>query len=397
MKVVELGKYFPPNQFGGIEMATESFARALATDHDVTVICHNNKPVYDEETRDGYKLIRCATEFLRYSQPVSLRMGRILRRADPDLILLHAPNFWGALMVELYCPRVPVVIIHHADVQGRVLLKSILRPLYRRVVRRARLVIVASKRNVGQSVDLPKGLDQICELPLGVDETAYDLSLSDRAKIEASKKALFGDSIVVGFVGRFAWYKGLSVLLKAVRPLTEIRLLLVGDGTLRGQLEKEAEGLGIANRIRFVGQVSEAEKVKYFHMMDMFVLPSTHTTEAFGIVQIEAQLCSRPVIRTDLPTGVRDITIHGVTGLAVKAGDVSSLSEAIAHLSRDRALREQLGRRGRERAVAHFSRRKFAMGLNAAVNTIFECDIGRPLRVEPAWLPELEKSPADVG
>jgi glycosyltransferase involved in cell wall biosynthesis len=398
VKIVELGKFFPPNQFGGIEMATESFARALAAQHEVTVICHNNKPVYDEETRDGFKLIRCATEFLRFSQPVSLWMGRILRRTKPDLILLHAPNFWGALMVELYCPRVPVVVIHHADVQGRVLLNSILRPLYRRIVRRARLVIVASKRNVGQSVDLPKELGRVCELPLGVDETAYELSLRERLQIEVRKKELFGDSIVVGFLGRFAWYKGLSILLKAVSPLADIRLLLVGDGSLRGQLKKEAEGLGMADRVRFVGHVSEAEKVKYFHMMDIFVLPSTHITEAFGIVQIEAQFCGRPVIRTDLPTGVRDITIHGVTGLAVPAGDVRSLSEAIAHLSRDRALREQLGRRGRERAVAHFSRRKFAVGLNAAVNSIFECDIDMTApRVDPPWLPEPKKWRADVG
>jgi glycosyltransferase involved in cell wall biosynthesis len=398
VKIVELGKFFPPNQFGGIEMVAELFARALAEHHDVTVICHNNRPVYDEEVRDGFKLIRCATEFFGYSQPVSLRMGRILRRTNPDLILLHAPNFWAALMVELYCPRVPVVVIHHADVQGRRLLKSILRPLYRRIVRRSRLVIVASKRNVGQSVDLPKPPGRVCELPFGVDETAYELNLAERAQIVASKKELFGDSIVVGFVGRFAWYKGLSVLLKAVRPLPEIRLLLVGDGSLRAQLTREAEGLGIADRIRFVGHVSEAEKVKYLHMMDMFVLPSTHVTEAFGIVQIEAQFCGRPVIRTDLPTGVRDITIHGVTGLAVPAGDVRSLSDAIAQLSRDSALREQFGRRGRERAVSHFSRRKFAMGLNAEVNDIFECDRGRAAaRAETAWLPAPKKTRADVG
>ena len=398
MKIVELGKFFPPNQFGGIEMATESFARALAAHHEVTVICHNKDRVHDEETRDGFRLIRCGTEFVRYSQPVSLRMGRVLRDAKPDLILLHAPNFWGALIVELYCPNVPVVVIHHADVQGRVILRNLLRPLYRRIVRRSRLVIVASKRNVGRSVDLPKRLERVCELPLGVDETAYELSSAERAQVEASKKELFGDRVVVGFVGRFAWYKGLSVLLKAIRPLPEIRLLLVGDGSLRDQLEREARELGVADRIRFVGHVTEAEKIKYFHMMDIFVLPSTHVTEAFGIVQIEAQFCGRPVIRTDLPTGVRDITIHGVTGLAVPAGDVDSLSDAIANLSRDRALREQFGRRGRERAFSHFSLGKFATGLNAAVNTALQSDRDLPeLPAGPTWLPKPEKRHAELS
>jgi glycosyltransferase involved in cell wall biosynthesis len=376
VKIVELGKFFPPYHFGGIEVVTELSALALAAHHDVTVICHNNRPICEEETRDGFRLIRCATEFSRYSQPVSLSMGRILRTSKPDLIHFHAPNFWAALMLEVYCPRVPVIVTHHADVQGRDFLKRLLLPLYRRVVRRARLVMVASERNVDQSVDLPKGLERVYELPSAVDERAYELSPTDHSQVEARKKRLFGDCIVVGFVGRLAWYKGLSVLLKAMSSLPELRLLLVGDGALRSQLQREAEGLGIADRILFAGSVSNAEKIKYFHMMDIFVLPSTHVTEAFGIVQIEAQLCGRPVIRTDLPTGVRDITIDGATGLVVPAGDVASLSDAIARLGRDRSLREQLGRRGRERAMSHFSRRTFAMRLNEAVNSVFECDTG---------------------
>src|SRR5215470_391596 len=183
VKVVQLGKFFPPHQFGGIEMVTELSARALAPHHEVTVICHNHKPVNEEETHEGFRVIRCATEFSRYSQPVSLGMGRILRRIDPDLIHFHAPNYWAALMVELYCPGVPVIVTHHADVQGRLILRNVLRPLYRRVVRRSRLVMVASRQNVGQSVDLPKGFDRICELPLGVDESPYEIDRSVREQI----------------------------------------------------------------------------------------------------------------------------------------------------------------------------------------------------------------------
>src|SRR5262249_25506354 len=106
--------------------------------------------------------------------------------------------------------------------------------------------------------------------------------------------------------------------------------------------------------------------------------------------------------RTDLPTGIRDITIDGVTGLAVAAGDEQSLSNAIARMARDRGLREELGRRGRERAAAHFSQRKFAARLNGAINTIFGRDSGSaPRRAEPMWLSETKSVRAslrvDVG
>jgi glycosyltransferase involved in cell wall biosynthesis len=397
VKIVELGKFFPPNHFGGIEMVTELSALALAAHHDVTVICHNNKSESVEETRDGFRLIRCATEFSRYSQPVSLTMGRILKRSRPDLIHFHAPNFWAALMVELYCPHVPVIVTHHADVQGRVILRNILRPLYHRIARRSRLVMASSERIVRHSTDLPKGLDRVIALPSGVDETAFELDPQAKEQIEAEKRQMFGDDIVVGFVGRLAWYKGLSVLLKATRPLIGIRLVIVGDGALRGQLEAETEGLGIADRVHFTGCLSEADKIKHLHMMDIVVLPSTDITEAFGIVQIEAQFCARPVIRTDLPTGIRDITIDGVTGLVVPAGGEHSLSAAIARLALDRELRAQMGRCGRERAAAHFSRRRFATRLNAAVNTLFEHDIdAAALRSDSPRLLEPKKIRADV-
>ena len=199
VKIVELGKFFPPYHFGGIEMVTELSALALAAHHDVTVICHNNKSESVEETRDGFRLIRCATEFSRCSQPVSLTMGRVLTRSRPDLIHFHAPNFWAALMVELYCPRVPVIVTHHADVQGRVILRNILRPLYHRIARRSRLVMASSERIVRYSTDLPKGLDRIMTLPSGVDETAFELDPSAKEQIEVEKRQMFGDHIVVGF------------------------------------------------------------------------------------------------------------------------------------------------------------------------------------------------------
>ena len=75
--------------------------------------------------------------------------------------------------------------------------------------------------------------------------------------------------------------------------------------------------------------VSFTDKVKFLHMMDIFVLPSTHITEAFGITQIEAQVCSRPLVSTNLPTGTSDINVDGVTGLVVPPGDTAALAAAL--------------------------------------------------------------------
>jgi rhamnosyl/mannosyltransferase len=102
-------------------------------------------------------------------------------------------------------------------------------------------------------------------------------------------------------------------------------------------------------------------------MMDIFVLPSTHITEAFGIAQIEAQICSLPIVSTSLPTGVSDINIDGVTGLVVPPGDVEALARALEALAKSKELRESCGARGRKRALEQFSERNYVSKLKAEV------------------------------
>jgi glycosyltransferase involved in cell wall biosynthesis len=146
-----------------------------------------------------------------------------------------------------------------------------------------------------------------------------------------------------------------------------VSLLIVGDGTLRRALADEAVSLGIADRVHFVGMVSHNDKVKFLHMMDIFVLPSTHITEAFGITQIEAQICSRPLVSTNLPTGTSDINVDGATGLVVPPGDIAALAAAIQTLVKSKELRETYGARGRVRALELFSEHSYIDKLRAEV------------------------------
>jgi glycosyltransferase involved in cell wall biosynthesis len=371
LNVVQLGKYFPPRYFGGIEVMTELSARALAGRYNVTVICHNTHWSRMEEVRDGYRLIRCGTQFKGFSQPISLMMGLELRRARPDLIQFHAPNFWGVLMVLLFCPRTPVIVTHHADVEGRGLLKRLLLPLYHRLLKRAICVHVNSLKNVQLSRDLPRQLARIAAIPHGIDECLYEVAEAERGRIAEQKRQRFGNTLLIGFVGRLVWYKGLQVLFQAAAGLPDISLIVIGDGPLRNSLQEQANALNMGDRVHFIGAVSHAEKVKYFHMMDMFVLPSTHITEAFGISQVEAQACGLPLISTDLPTGVSDVNVDGATGLVVPAGDVQGLRAAIERLANNKDLRDLYGARGRERAHDLFSERNYRNRLRMEVERAF--------------------------
>ncbi len=94
---------------------------------------------------------------------------------------------------------------------------------------------------------------------------------------------------IVLFVGRLVGYKGVDVLLQAMKGL-DAETVIVGDGRVSMSLMALASDLGISDRVRFVGDVSEAELQAWYHACDVLVLPSVSKQEAFGMVQLEAML-----------------------------------------------------------------------------------------------------------
>lgn len=352
--IVIIGKYYPP-ELGGVERYTYDVARIAAKTHRVTVLAHNKGPDDSIERNANITVIRCGTVKTISSQPISLSMLGHLRSLQPDLVLFNAPNFWGAGMLLLTAYTAPLLVTHHADVYGRPFLKRAVMPIYRRVARRATYVVVNSLKNAAASQDLPRHGCRYIEIPWAVDETNYRLDDAERAQLLAERHRRFGDAAVVGFVGRFVRYKGLSVLVDALTRLQGVHALLIGDGPLKAQIEEQARTAGIADRMHFLGNLDERAKIREMVKMDMLALPSNDTTEAFGIVQVEAQLMGLPVVASNLPTGVTDVTLEGITGLLVPPNDSIALAEAFTRLVKDRALARRLGVAGRERALRLFT------------------------------------------
>jgi glycosyltransferase involved in cell wall biosynthesis len=160
----------------------------------------------------------------------------------------------------------------------------------------------------------------------------------------------------IGYFGRLIEEKGLHVLLPAVAPLTgDWSLDLLGGGPLRPALEVQAADLGIADRLTFHDQVPSTDMPTRYHQIDVLVLPSLtrpHWKEQFGRVLVEAMASGVPVIGSDsgaIPGVVGD------AGLIVPEGDAAALTAALEALRADSALYADLSRKGRDRAVKHFT------------------------------------------
>jgi rhamnosyl/mannosyltransferase len=114
----------------------------------------------------------------------------------------------------------------------------------------------------------------------------------------------------------------------------------------------------LAERVEFLGQVSDEDLVAYYHASDVFVLPSITNQEMFGLVQLEAMACRKPVISTNLPTGVPWVNQHGKTGYTVTPRESGELAQSIQLLLSSRERREDMGEAGRARVEQHFTSAK---------------------------------------
>jgi rhamnosyl/mannosyltransferase len=188
-------------------------------------------------------------------------------------------------------------------------------------------------------------------IPFGIDTERYGLAAAGMAGRKL-RHTLGGQRIVL-FVGRLVYYKGLPVLLRAMRDV-DATLVLVGEGPDRQALQRLAGECGVAGRVRFEGAVDDALLPAYYQACDVFVLPSTAMSEGFGIVQLEAMASGRPVVSTSLPTGLSTVNVDGSTGLVVAPGDAGALRAAIWRILDAPHLGRRFGEAARQRVLARY-------------------------------------------
>lgn len=351
MRVVHVFKDFYPPTTGGIEQHMRVLCAGLARHVDVAVLVPSRSLRRIEDHLDGVRIIR-APELGRYlSAPLCPSMPAELRRLAPDIVHLHFPNPTGDLAYLLSGCRSPVVLTYHADIVKQRALLWLYRPIFTRLDRHIDRIIVTSQQYAVSSSFLPRYRDKCVVIPFGVDLDSFALRDGEWESVERLRRQ-HGRRLVL-FMGVLRYYKGLHVLLHAMTKVAG-RLLVAGRGQ-SAALEALATKLNIADRVTFCGEVSESDRRVLLHACDAFVLPSIDRSEAFGIVQLEAMACGKAVVSTDLPTGVRAVNRHEMTGLLVPPGDPDAVAGALNRLLGDHDLRASLGRAAREHVERDFT------------------------------------------
>ena len=148
--------------------------------------------------------------------------------------------------------------------------------------------------------------------------------------------------------------KGIDLVIEALAGLPEVRYTVVGEGDAIGPLKERARRLGVADRVRFLGALADAERDLELRRCDVFALPSSG--EGFGIAYLEAMAYGKPCLCAQVG-GAPEVVLDGATGLAV-VPSVQAVRDGLVRLA-DPALRLRLGEAGARRVAEHFSTERF--------------------------------------
>lgn len=187
----------------------------------------------------------------------------------------------------------------------------------------------------------------------GVDTERFRPQPADPA---LRAELLRGGRALLLIPGRLMPWKGHLHLLEALARLADpgVRLLVLGDGDARSELEAQARALGVADQVAFTGTIPHREMPRYLGAADL-VIGASFASETFGMVLAEAMACERPVLASTWP-GYDDVVIDGVTAERFTAADPEALAAALRRLLADPAqARARYGAAGRRHVLERFT------------------------------------------
>lgn len=334
LKVLQLGKFFPVK--GGVEKVMYDLMMGLSErDVDCDMLCAMEDGNQGEIALNAHaRLIGCKTLKTVAATKIAPDMVSVLRKicGRYDIIHVHHPDPMACLALFLSGYKGKVVLHWHSDIQKQKILLHLYHPLQSWVIRRADVIVGTTPVYLAESPYLRKVQDKTVFLPIGVEPMCPDAD-----GVKRIRERYRGRKIVFS-LGRLVAYKGYCFLVDAARYLDDSYVVLIGgSGALKDELQAQIERNKLQDKVMLLGRVSDEDLPSYYGACDVFCMSSVMKTEAFGIVQIEAMSCGKPVIATKIPhSGVSWVNAHGCSGLNVTPGNSLEMAEAIKAIVEDK-------------------------------------------------------------
>jgi glycosyltransferase involved in cell wall biosynthesis len=366
MKVLLLNYEFPPAGGGG-GYATKNIARCLRDmGVEVEILTARVDSDNDADELDGIPIHRVASwrrglhdcglrGAYTFVATAAFRRRKLHAQNNYDLehFFFSMPTGLLTLLPDKRGSIPSVISLRGSDVPGYdpfnrkvEVIHALTKPITRRIWKGADKVVALS----GALADLARNTSPDIEysiIPNGVDEVHF-------SPPETREE---GSTLRLVTVARLLERKGIHVIIQACAQPEKlpVHLTIVGSGPYEDALRKEVNAMGMEDRVRFAGYVSNAKLPELYGKMDAFVLPSE--TESFGLVFTEAMSCGLPIIASNIG-GIPDTVRHGVDGLLCPPGEPELLRANIETMIKDRDLRIRMGKAGRQRILERYTWRR---------------------------------------
>ncbi|MDI3280132.1 MAG: glycosyltransferase family 4 protein [Bacillota bacterium] len=365
---------------GGTEKHVLDLARAFKAQHRVAVCAPPDRllPAFEAEGVPVYTFPHLEEAPVAGVRQFTRAVRRAAAEQGADVVHVHAANEL-LLLARLLFPRQPLVFTVHGFFGPSARIDYFTASLVGRLC--ADRIICVSPADARRLAGLGVRRERIAVVPNGVSDPLERLQRTAARQREALKPEGSGAGsssreeprpVVVGTIARLERQKRVDLLLRAAAAVRRqghpLRVVIVGDGSLRRSLEELAAREGLADA-EFTGFLDEEAKDRILTSLDVFVLPSE--AEAFPLVCLEAMAAGKPVLATAVG-GVPDQVEDGVTGYLVPPGEVEALAGRLAVLVSDASLRARLGAAARRRYEERFTVEAMARGTWAAYEEVWK-------------------------
>lgn len=350
MKMALLDWEMPSKPLGGTAVVTYNIARILARNGDeVLVITTRSDAAPGESDMEGFRVHRVRIfriKALKYAF-FCLKVVLVLRKFRPDVV--HAQALWTGLpafMAKKVTGRPYLVNTHGGDIYYPRQFKGLL----------SKIVLRNADTAVAETEDMKKEMQKVCDRDVLVIGNGVNPEEFRRyTREEARRQFGIGDSDkVILFVGTLGPVKGVKYLIDAMpvikREHPAARLLIVGDGMDRDDLEAQTNRLNMEKDITFYGRTNNAVRDECLAASDLFVLPSL--SEGFPNVIAEAMAAGLPIVTTRV-RGLPEIVADGKNGFLVEPANSSQLAEKVSFILNSDSLRVEMSGNNRAWAEAN--------------------------------------------
>jgi rhamnosyl/mannosyltransferase len=357
MRILQVNKFYSP-WIGGVETVAQDIAEHFNGRNGVTVtnlVCQpRGKRKLD--VVNGVPTYRARSWGIISGMPLSLDFFWLFRKLvkDADVIILHHPFPLAFVAYWLFGRNKKVFIWYHSDIVRQKLTKIPFIPFIRFALNNATDIFVSNKAIIKNSKILRDFSEKCRVIYFGVEPARFKMT-DDIKKKTMEIRQKYGTPLILS-AGRLVYYKGFLYLIAAMKDVPAC-LLIVGSGPLKNVLQDEIDELGLGEKVHIINSVDDL--VPYYCACDIFALSSCESSEVFGIVQIEAMACGKPVVNTALPTGVPEVSVDGVTGRTVQPRDVAALGTALREILSNKDEYKKFSENAIREIEKRFTKEKF--------------------------------------